>query len=164
MSSLDQKAVEKALLDLEAGKDQKAFLALKRLAEAGNKEAFPMLGYLYDVGKGTWRDAKRAMHWYMLGYKSGSATCAANIATVYRDAGNASREFEWYKRAVALGDEDAKLDVAIRLLSGKGVRRNLKSAILLLKDVVANTTDTSEAARDTARQLLWGCETKRRVA
>ena len=164
MTSLDSKAVEKALWDLEAGREKKAFLTLKRLAEAGNKAAFPMLGYLYDVGQGTWRDPKLAMHWYMLGYRSGSATCASNIATVYRDAGNARREFEWYQRAVALGDGDAKLELAIRLLSGKGVRRNRKAAIVLLKEVLANARDTSEAARDTARQLLWGCETKRRVA
>ena len=85
MTSLDSKAVEKALWDLEAGREKKAFLTLKRLAEAGNKAAFPMLGYLYDVGQGTWRDPKLAMHWYMLGYRSGSATCTGDLSILEID-------------------------------------------------------------------------------
>jgi hypothetical protein len=48
--------VDRALWALEAGKSAVGFAALKRLAEAGEVEAFHMLGYLYDVGEGTRRN------------------------------------------------------------------------------------------------------------
>jgi TPR repeat protein len=159
MSYSDHAPVEKALRRLEAGKAREAFVALKSLAEAGNTEAYPMLGYLYDIGEGTWKDAKQARHWYELGYKSGSAICASNLATVCRDAGDSRNEYKWYRRAADLGDGDALVEVAIRLLSGKGVRRNLTGAIRLLKQV-EGMADTSEAGRNSARQLLRGCEEK----
>ena len=165
MPSSDYRPVNKALLLLEGGKAKKAFASLKQLAESGNEGAFHMLGYLYDVGEGTKRNTRAAMHWYQRGYETGNATSAANIATVYRDAGNAKKEFEWYKRAAALDDGDAELEVAIRLLSGKGVRRNVKTAIRLLRKVLVSSKDnTTEASRDVAKQLLWGFQTKRRGA
>jgi TPR repeat protein len=154
--------VEEALRTLEAGRAVQAFRALKRLAENNDERAFHMLGYLYDVGEGTKRSRKSAMHWYLRSYHAGRAMSASNIATIYRDAGQHRREFEWYQRAAALGDGDARLEVAIRYLSGKGVRRSLSSAIGHLRAVL-RTEETTEASRDTARQLLQGCETKRRA-
>jgi len=112
--------VEKALQALEAGRAIAAFRALKRLAESGDQGAFHMLGYLYDLGEGTRRNRKRAMYWYLRSYGTGRAESANNIATIYRDAGRSRLEFEWYKRAAALGDGDACVEVAIRYLSGKG--------------------------------------------
>src|SRR5690349_449160 len=128
MSRANQALVDKALRKLEAGKAREAFVTLKRLAEVGNEAAYPMLGYLYDVGEGTWKDVEQAVHWYLLGYKSGSSMCASNLATIYRDAGESRNEYKWYKRAAEMGDGDAQVEVAIRLLSGKGVRRNVKEA------------------------------------
>jgi len=140
-----------------------AFAALKRLAENGDEGAYHMLGYMYDVGEGTRRSPRSAMRWYRRSYRAGSSTSAINIATMYRDAGDHRKEFEWYRRAAALDDGDAKLEVAIRYLSGKGVRRSIKLAIHHLEDVL-RTKDTSEAATDIARQLLHGCKARRRVA
>jgi len=151
--------VEKALQALEAGRAIAAFRALKRLAESGDQGAFHMLGYLYDLGEGTRRNRKRAMYWYLRSYGTGRAESANNIATIYRDAGRSRLEFEWYKRAAALGDGDACVEVAIRYLSGKGVRRSLSTAVGYLR-AVPKTRDTSEAAQDTARQLLYGCTVK----
>ena len=148
--------VDSALRALEAGKAVVAFRALRRLAADGDQGAFHMLGYLYDVGEGTRRNRRMAMRWYLRGYRAGQSISAINIATVYRDAGNHRKEFEWYRRAAALQDGDAKLEVAIRYLSGKGVRHSVKLAIDQLKGVL-RTRNTSEAARDTARQLLRGC-------
>jgi TPR repeat protein len=82
---------------------------------------------------------------------------------MYRDAGDAKNEYEWYRKAAALNDGDAELEVAIRLLSGKGVRRNLRMAVLSLRRVL-KVNNTSDAARDTARQLLRGCVGGRRTA
>ncbi len=148
--------VESALQALEAGREVLAFQALKRLAEAGDEGAYHMLGYLYDAGEGTRRSTRKAMFWYLRSFGHGNSSSASNIATIYRDAGDSRKEFEWYCRAADLGDGDADLEVAIRLLSGKGVRRNVQLAIKRLKSV-QKVENTSEAARDIARQLLRGC-------
>jgi TPR repeat protein len=163
MASKLPTTVDSALLALEAGRRATAFRALKRLAESDDAGAFHMLGYLYDVGEGTRRDSKKAMFWYLRGYESGRSVSATNIATMYRDAGDAKNEYEWYRKAAALNDGDAELEVAIRLLSGKGVRRNLRMAVLSLRRVL-KVNNTSDAARDTARQLLRGCVGGRRTA
>jgi TPR repeat protein len=149
-------AVESALRAHETGKKVFAFRQLKRLAEASDEAAYFVLGYLYDSGEGTRRSTKKAMFWYLKSFNLGNSSAATNIATIYRDAGDAMREFEWYCRAADLGDGDADLEVAIRLLSGKGVRSNVKLAIRHLRSV-GRESNTSDAARDTARQLLRGC-------
>ena len=145
-----------ALGAYEAGKKVFAFRQLKRLAEACDESAYFMLGYFYDTGEGTRRNAKRAMYWYLQSFDRGNSAAATNIATMYREAGNSRREFEWYCRGAELGDGDAALEVAIRLLSGKGVRRNLKLAIARLKSV-GKDEHSSADARDVAKQLLRGC-------
>lgn len=156
MPTSDPTPVDAALRQYEEGDAAGAFAALKALAESGNDAAFPILGYLYDVGEGTRKNTKRAIHWYEQGYKAGSSMCASNLATIYRDAGDARKEFKWYQRGAAMDDGDAQVEVAIRLLTGKGVRRDLKEAIRLLEQV-QKMSHTSEAGQDTARQLLWGC-------
>jgi len=153
--------VDDALLALETGKATRAFNMLKQLGESGDMDAYHMLGYLYDTGEGTRRSAKHAMTWYLRSYNAGNSSSATNIATMYREAGNSRKEFEWYARAAALGDGDADVEVAIRLLSGKGVRRNLNLAIRRLR-AVQKVKHTSEGARDLARHLLWGCTVSRR--
>jgi uncharacterized protein len=149
-------SVESALHALEAGKKVLAFRELKRLAEAGDDGAYHMLGYLYDVGEGTRRSTRKAMFWYLRSFALGNSSSATNIATIHRDAGDSKKEFDWYCRSAELGDGDAELEVAIRLLSGKGVRRSIELAIKHLR-LVLSEENTSEAARDTARQLLRGC-------
>jgi len=148
--------VDDALRALEAGKAVRAFKMLKHHAEAGDMHACHMLGYLYDTGEGTRRNRKEAKAWYLRSYEAGNSSSATNIATMYREAGNSRKEFEWYSRSAALGDGDANLEVAIRLLSGKGVRRNLKLAVGQLR-AVFKSENTSQDARDVARQLLRGC-------
>lgn len=163
MSRNRARTVDSALRALEAGKAVVAFRALRRLAADGNQGAFHMLGYLYDVGEGTRRDRRMAMRWYLRGYGAGESVSAINIATMYRDIGDYRREFEWYQRAAALRDGDAKLEVAIRYLSGKGVRPSVKRAIDQLNGVL-RTKNTSADAKDTARQILRGCKPRRKSA
>ena len=151
------KTVDESLWAHEAGSSRAEFIALRRLAEAGDAQAFHMLGYMYDRGTGTRRSRAQAMRWYLKGYEAGESISAVNIATMYRDEGRAKLEFDWYRRAAAMGDGDATLEVALRLLSGKGVRRDRSQAVVLLRKVL-RLQHTSQDARDTARQLLHACE------
>ncbi len=161
MGAVPQVTADDALRAYEAGHAAQAFRTLKRLAELGDEAAFHMLGYLYDNGGGTKRNRKLAIHWYTRGYRAGSSISASNLATIYRDMGHPRAEFTWYQRAASMGDGDAKLEVAIRYLSGKGTQRHLGRAIKLLRTVLRSKYVTPDG-RDVARQLLWGCERKKR--
>jgi TPR repeat protein len=151
-------AVDEALRAHDEGRHAAAFKALKRLsANGGDAEAFHMLGYMYDNGQGTRRNSRLALQWYLRSFGAGLSISAMNIATIYRDRGDRKREFEWYRRAADLGDGDAKVEVAIRYLSGKGVRRNRNTAIRFLEEALKAHQNLSESGRDTAVQLLHGC-------
>jgi len=161
MKKAPSSTTDDALHALEAGRVTQGFRILKRLGEGGDESAFHMLGYCYDVGEGTRRNRKLAMYWYTRGYRAGRAASASNLATVYRDMGRSKAEFTWYQRAAAMGDGDALLEVAIRYLSGKGVLRSRTRAIVLLEAVRKSKYVTPDS-RDVARQLLYGCSTRRR--
>ncbi len=122
--------------------------------------AFFMLGYIYDIGRGARRNRPKAMHWYLRAYKAGgssAATAASNLATVYRDLGRSRQEFQWYVRAAQLGDDDALVEVGIRYLAGKGVKR---SPVMAVKhfEAALKSKDIAEASRDTAQQCLTSCK------
>lgn len=124
-----------------------AFQLFKHVAEKGYAQAYVSLGYAYDVGLGTKRNKSRAVHWYMRAYRSGQSLGAANLATVYRDAGDLRRAFSWWMRAVALGDGDAMGDAGYCYQYGIGVRANLASARRLYRRAIG--------ARDIS---MWGRE------
>ncbi len=157
MPQVQVPSVDQALLAHEAGDYGQAFCWLKSLAEQGAAEAYHMLGYLYDVGRGTRRSKAKAIYWYRKAYANGESASASNLATIYRDSGAARLEFEWYKRAADLGDGDALLEIGIRYLSGKGIRRSAAKAVACFAAAM-ESKNACEASRDTARQLLWGTQ------
>jgi TPR repeat protein len=124
-----------------------AFRLLKTAAEGGHREAAAPLGYAYDVGLGTKRNRRQAVRWYTVDYRSGGSGGAANLATVYRDAGDLRRAFTWWMRAAALGDGDAMADAGYCYQYGIGVRANVASSRRLYRRAMG--------ARDAT---MWGRE------
>jgi TPR repeat protein len=124
-----------------------AFRLLKRAAEGGHKDAAASLGYAYDVGLGTRRNKREAVRWYTVDYRNGCSGGTANLATVYRDAGDLRRAFAWWMRAAALGDGDAMGDVGYCYQYAIGVRKSIASARRLYRRAIA--------ARDIS---MWGRE------
>jgi TPR repeat protein len=163
MAVVPKLTVDEAILAHHEERYAAAFANLKSWAYLGNSSAFMMLGFMYDSGQGTRRNKKLAIYWYKRAAEDGDGGAATNLATVYRDSGNAKLEFYWYKRAVDLGDDDALVDLGIRYLSGKGVRRNAAAAARCFSKAL-RSEDNCEASRDTARQMLWGCRKLRRDA
>ena len=96
----------------DGGDPKTAFRIIREWALAGDETAIQNLGYMYDCGEGTRRDRSKAMYWYRRSYRMGHSVSAMNIATVYRDEGKPRLAFAWYKRAAAMGDGDAEVEVA----------------------------------------------------
>jgi TPR repeat protein len=115
-----------------------AFRLLNAAAEKGDAQAFVSLGFAYDTGLGTRRSKSQAVRWYRQAYRSGQSLGAANLATVYRDAGDFRRAFAWWMRAVVMGDGDAMGDTGYCYQYGIGVRKNIAAARMLYKRAIAS--------------------------
>ncbi len=124
-----------------------AFRLFKRAASRQYEPAFSSLGYAYDTGLGTRRNKSQAVHWYTRAYRSGASIGAANLATIYRDAGDSRRAFGWWMRAAGLSDGDAMGDAGYCSQYGIGVRKTVASARRLYRRAIA--------ARDIS---MWGRE------
>jgi tetratricopeptide (TPR) repeat protein len=100
------------------------------------------LGYAYDVGIGTRRNAALAKSWYRKATKWGSSTAAANLATVYRDTGKATLALRWWRKAAAMSDGDAMVDIGYCYLYGIGTRSNPAKARRALQRAIASNNIT----------------------
>jgi TPR repeat protein len=155
-----QLSIAQACIAYDKGRWKQAFRAFQVLAEQGDETAFLMLGYIYDTGQGARRNLAKALQWHLRAYKAGGITgalVASNLATICRDFGDSHQEFQWYVRAAKLGDNDSLVEVGIRYLAGKGVKRSPAMAVKHFKAAV-KSKDITEAGRDTAQQLLTSCK------
>jgi len=110
-------------------RDRKAgFRFLLCAAESGNTLAEFSLGLAHDLGWGTLQDWREALRWYSRAYRKGYDSAANNIATIYRDRGSLRLAFEWYRRAMDLGEGGACVDVGYYLHHGIRVKRDLARA------------------------------------
>ena len=148
-------SVDKALWALEHGRNGEAFRSLRAWALKGEANAFNPLGNLYAAGTGTRRNQVAALEWYRRGYRSGTSISALNIALIYGKAGNRRLEFRWYLRAADMSDGDAYVEVASRLISGHGVRKDTMRARRYL-NMALRTRYVTQEGRENAARLLGG--------
>jgi len=136
----------------DRGDAKAAFQSIREWALAGDDTAIQNLGLMYDRGEGTRRSRSKAMYWYRRSYRRGSAASATNIATVYRDEGKPRLAFAWYKRAAAMGDGDAQVEIAKRYLAGDGVTKHRGLALAALRRALS-TSYITPASREEAEKL-----------
>ena len=130
---------------------------MERAARGGDPSAMHNLGYYYDRGVGVRKDASRALFWYRAVWRKHHYESAANnIATIYRDRKDQRRAFVWYRKAADAGDGDALVEVAVRYLRGKGVRKDPAHGVELLRRAIRSSRIT-EAGRDDAKYYLGLC-------
>jgi TPR repeat protein len=53
-----------------------------------------------------------ALYWYRRAYRRGYRSAANNVGIVYRNEGKPRQALSWFKRAVALKDADANVEIA----------------------------------------------------
>ena len=134
---------------LEAGRKRLAFETLSRGARQGAAGAALNLGYCYDEGIGTRKDAKEAYRWYAIAYRRGAASGANNVGILLVERGEHDRALRWFRRAVDAGDEDTNLQIAKLHLA----RRRLDKAVPHL-EAVLRSNQVCEDTHEQAARLL----------
>jgi hypothetical protein len=132
----------------------KAFGLFTQSAKLGDHGSQLDLGYFYDIGLHVKMDKKKAMFWYHKAYMQGHAGGANNIATVYRDLGDAKKMILWFKRAAAMGDIDVMLDLGKRYELGDAVVRDIAKAKKYYLCAVAHKDATKGDKLKARRRLL----------
>jgi TPR repeat protein len=122
----------------DAGDFDGARHAFEAGAALGDPACWSRLGLMFDNGVGCEVDKERAMSCYRRAWRSHDLCAANNIAILYREAGNRRAMFQWFQRAVGVGDGDALVEVAKCYLEGIGVRRNVAAAIRALTEATAS--------------------------
>ena len=126
-------------------------LFARALAE-GNSSSALNLGYFYDEGIGGTRSTFSALKWYGYAYRHGDSSGAINIAIVHRERGNWKAMLAWSRKACALGDGDAELDMAKCYLQGRGTLRSRAKALKHLRRAI-RSSHISPAGREEAVAL-----------
>jgi TPR repeat protein len=131
---------------------KRAFQCLLAGARLGDSGCQINLGNFYSAGIGTRKNMAIAALWYRKAYKNGERTGALNLAIDRRNAGRTRSAVIWFKKAIAMNDGDACIQLAKIYMQQKDGR---SAAIGLLKQVMQmNRADISEDGKEEAKLLL----------
>lgn len=89
-----------------------AFVGLLTRSKSSAQSPIDMwnLGLLYEMGWGTKKDAKKALHWYVRAAEGQNAPAFAKVGNAYASGSgvrkNLDKAIEWYIRGIELGDPD----------------------------------------------------------
>ncbi len=138
----------------ERGDRRRAYEAYLRAAKLGHLLSKLAVGNSYASGSGVRRDFREAALWYRRAYRDGISAAAINMSVFLRKQGKPRAAINWLKRAMAMGDGEACLQLAQIYLRN---RRQVKTAVSLLKKAIASwPSDISEESRDEAAAILRG--------
>lgn len=103
----------KALKLSDAGQHKAAFRLFFDGAQRGDPMAQASTGVCFDSGEGVAKDLTQALYWYKRAWKNGAGTdVCMNVASLYASLNNRRQAVHWWRKAVALGDGDAALELA----------------------------------------------------
>ena len=149
----NDKLFVKANTAWDRGDLRRAFELFSRAAESGDSSCQLDLGYFFDRGLHVKKDKKKAMHWYYQAYRQGDAGAANNIATLHRECGRTGRMVWWFRRAVAMGDHDALLELGKCYETGIGLPKSPRRATLCYRRVLASEQVTQFSQEQAKRRL-----------
>jgi TPR repeat protein len=142
---------------------RRAFQLFVRAAESGDSSSQLALGYFHDYGLYVKKDKKKAMQWYYQAYRQGDAGAANNIATVHRDRGQTGKMIWWFRRAIAMGDHDALLNLGKNYESGVGVVKSPMRALNCYRRLLASEYVTEFSWEQATKRLSKLLRNQRRV-
>jgi TPR repeat protein len=155
MTSRAQKSEQlfrQAELKEEAGDLKGAFDLLTKAARLGDIGAQVNLGNYYSSGIGVQKNFEKAAEWYQTAYRNGERAGANNLAVDLKKQRRVKEAIVWFKRAVALNDGDASVELA-KLL--KNQPNGLQSAIKYLRRAISmSPSDITDDGRLEAKLLL----------
>lgn len=138
----------------DRGDLRRAFQLFLCAAESGDSPSQLNVGYFFDRGLHVKKDKTKAMHWYYQAYRQSDASAANNIATLHRECGSTGRMIWWFRRAVAMGDHDALLDLGKCYETGLGLPKQPRQAMICYRRVLASEQVTQFTKEQAKRRLL----------
>lgn len=145
----------------EEGKNREAVQLLLKAAKAGNLSAQLNLGFHLSTGKGVRPSREKALYWYKRAAGRGYAAAASNVGCIYRDQRRARLALRWFEKAVALGDDDAMLEVAKLCLGALGDAKRAKHLLAKVMSSKKVTPDTQEEALYLQQEFQLGKTSQR---
>ena len=115
-------------------------------AEAGDKRAQAILGYMYYTGRGTDKDYAQAHKWFGKAAAQGYVAAQYYLGWMYNVghgvAVNKEKSFHWLLQAADKGYAAAQHNVAVMYYTGEGVPKNEENAFYWHQQVVKHTIKT----------------------
>jgi TPR repeat protein len=150
----------------EAGDYKMAAKVLQRGAKLGNPSCQLNLGNYYADGTGVRKSLERAAYWYKAAYRSGDRSGALGLAIDKRNQGDFRSAEAWFKKAVAMKDGSAHLELA-KMYLAQGKKRTealkmLEKVIRMSRDDVSN--DEKAEAKLLLRKLKGSSVQKRKTS
>lgn len=136
----------------EKGDFGAAFKRLLAAAQLGHVGSQLNLGNFYASGTGARRSLEKAAYWYKKAYKNGYSTGALNLAIDRRNEGNLRSAAIWFKKAIAMNNGEACIELAKIYKARKGGQK--AAADLLRRALLMSRDDISDDAREKAESLL----------
>jgi TPR repeat protein len=112
-------------------------------AEQGNQSAQVSLSNLLSTGEDVERDYNAAIRWAKKAMSQGNASAAYNLGTIYRDLKKPAKAFRCYQQAVAMGDDDALLQVGLCYLFSHGTKQDLDTAYDCFQQIITRNSSAS---------------------
>jgi TPR repeat protein len=136
----------------EADNYKLAAKVLLRGAKSGDTTCQLNLGNYYASGTGVRKNLVKAAYWYETAYKNGNRAGALNLAIDERNRGDFRAAERWFKKAVAMHDGSAYIELA-RMYVAQGKKR--LAALELLRQVIKlNRDNVSIDEKAEAKSLL----------
>jgi hypothetical protein len=140
-----------------ASHDSKRALQLfQQAARLGDVSSQNSIGFFYDHGIGTRQNRAKALYWYRRAARSGSISAVANVGISYRQLGNVTLAVRWLKKAIALGDGDAGVELAkIYMRSTRASALQVRKAREALEFSGTSSSITPHGRREAKRLLAF---------
>ena len=132
---------------LDRGRSRQGFALMNRAARAGDPNAQNTIAVLFETGRGTMKNLRRARFWYRRAIENGSELALANLGTLEFARGRVGLARRLLQRAVRRGLIEALVDLAklsLRLEEKARARRELRR---LLESKQPRVESVEEEAR-----------------
>lgn len=124
---------------------------LLRGAKSGDATCQLNLGNYYASGTGVRKNLEKARYWYETAYKNGNRGGALNLAIDERNRGDLEVAETWFKKAVAMQDGSAHIELA-KMYVTQGKKK--RAAIELLKQAIKMNRDNVSIDEKAEAKLL----------
>ncbi len=118
-------------------------------AEKGEVKAQYAIGEMYEKGRGTVRDLKKAFSWYSKASSAGYSKAEYKLGMAYLNGKGVrksySRAFSWFKKSAAKGYVRAQYRLAFLYEKGWGTEQNLNQSLSWYKRALRGGYDTAAA-------------------